>query len=199
LDSEAGWLAVWNGKTQHTFVERFRYVSGADYPDHCTLEFYLNGPGRQTPVDAAGPTPAELRVTPYYLETEIISPYISLRPGEEGSFETEWFATRSSEHIRGVTDAGVVSEPFDALVIGSSVQLRGEFGVFFPGRAEISFKSRAGEEVQVLPLGQVSSEEPFRLDRRVDLPKDTWRISLILRDVDGRNRGELGNIVLEEK
>jgi hypothetical protein len=115
------WLAVWNGKSQHTFVERFRYVSGADYPDRCKVEFYLNGPGRHTQIDAAGPTPADPRVTPYYLETEIISPYISLRPGEEGSFETEWFATRSAEHIRGVTDSGVVCEPFRAHVSGSSV------------------------------------------------------------------------------
>jgi hypothetical protein len=150
-------------------------------------------------MDTAAPTPADPRTTPYYLETEIISPYISLRPGEEGSFETEWFATRSAEHIRGVSDVGVVSEPFSARVIGSSVQLTGNFGVFYPGRAEVSFKSPAGEELLALPLGQVSPDEPFQFDRRVDLPKRIRRISLILRDADGANRGELGNIVLDEE
>ena len=64
LDSEAGWLAVWNGKTQHAFIQRFRHVPAAEYPDHCTLEFYLNGPGRQTQLDTAGPTPANPQVTP---------------------------------------------------------------------------------------------------------------------------------------
>ena len=199
LDSEAGWLAVWNGKTQDAFVQRFRYVPGADYPDNCTVEFYLNGPRRQPQVGAAGPAPAEPRVTPYYLETEIISPYITLKPGEEGFFETEWFATRCAGPVLNVSDAGITTDLFSAQVMGNNATLAGTFGIFFPGTAAISFKSRSGEELKVLPIGRVTPEEILRLDRRVELPAGTWRISLSLRDMQGRDRGELGNVTLGKK
>jgi len=199
LDSEAGWLAVWNGKTQHAFVQRFRYVPGASYPDDCTVEFYLNGPGRHTQLDVAGPTPANPRVTPYYLETEIISPYIALKPGGEGSFETEWFATRGSHPVMNVSDAGITCEPLSARAVGSTTTLAGTFGVFYPGEAVISFKSRSGEELRALSLGRVAPEQSLRLDRRIEVPAGTWRISLSVRDPQGRDRGELGNVTLEEE
>jgi hypothetical protein len=198
LDSTAGWLSAWNGATQHAFVERFKYIPGADYPDRCVLEFYLNGPQREAPSSAASATPADPRSIPYYLETEIISPYIPLRPGEEGTFETEWFAARVPRPIANVTDAGVVSVPFALRPAGTSVLVSGAFGLFFSGEAQISFKSRSGEELQVLPLGRVSPEEVFRLDRQVALPKGTWRVSLLVRDALGFDRGELGNVVLED-
>jgi len=198
LDSTAGWLAAWNGVTQHIFVERFKYVSGADYPDRCVLEFYLNGPHREAPSGTANTTLADVRSVPYYLETEIISPYIPLRPGEEGTFETEWFAARVPRAIANVTDAGVVSEPFALQPAGTSAQVSGAFGVFFRGEVQISFKSRSGEELQVLSIGQANPEEVFRLNRQVPLPTGTWRASLTVRDALGFDRGELGNVVLED-
>ena len=198
LDSTAGWLAAWNGATLHVFVERFKYIPGADYPDRCVLEFYLNGPHREAPNGQASATLADVRSLPYYLETEIISPYISLRPSEEGTFKTEWSAARVSLPIASVTDAGVVSEPFTLKPAGTSAQVSGVFGVFFPGEAEISFKSRSGEELRALSLGQVSPEEVFRLNRQEPLPAGTWRVSLTVRDARGFDRGELGNVVLAD-
>ena len=122
---------------------------------------------------------------------------MTLAPGEEGHFETEWLASRTPRPVLNVTDAGAASEPFSAKVTGSTARLLGTFGVFYPGRAEISFKSRSGEELRVLTLGAVSPEEIFRVDRQVELPTGTWRISLNVRDVKGLDRGELGNVVLE--
>ena len=199
VDSEDGWLAVSNGKTQHAFVERFCYVPGADYPDQCTLEFWLNGPGRHTQLDPAGPTAANPRETPYYLETEIISPYIVLRPGEEGSFETEWFAARCPRPVVSVTGAGVTSDPLAVRAETGGARLTGTFGVFYPGTAELSFKGRGGEELKLLPFGRVSPEEILRLDQKVEIPQGTRRISVTVRDAKGIERGELGNLVLDQQ
>jgi hypothetical protein len=199
VDSEAGWLAVANGKTQHAFVERFRFVPGADYPDQCTLEFWLNGPERAMQLDSAAPAPADPRTTPYYLETEIISPYITLRPGEEGSFETEWFAARSPRPVVHVTDAGVTSAPLSVRREGGAVRLAGTFGVFYPGTVTISLKGGGGEELKVIPMGQVAPDEILKIDQALEIPPATRRISLELRDAQGRDRGELANLVVERE
>ncbi len=199
VDSEAGWLAVANGKTQHAFVQRFRFVPGAEYPDQCTLEFWLNGPERYprqsgAPLTAPGP-----RQTPYYLETEIISPYFFLRPGEDASFETEWFAARGLGSIVNVTDAGVVSEPLALRLEGGNARLTGTFGVFYPGTVSLSIKGHGGEVLKVFELGSVAPDEILKVDQKVEIPLGTRRISLELRDAQGIDRGELANLVIEHQ
>ncbi|MFB3920703.1 MAG: DUF4380 domain-containing protein [Terriglobia bacterium] len=195
VDSEAGWLAVANGKTQHAFVQRFRFVPGADYPDQCTIEFWLNGPERYprqfgAPVTEPGP-----RHTPYYLETEIISPYFFLRPGEDASFQTEWFAARGLSNIVNVTDAGVTSEPLAARVEGTMLHVTGAFGVFYPGTVALSLKGSGGEELKRISLGRVTPDALLRVDQEIEAPPATHRISLELRDDRGLDRGDLGNLV----
>jgi hypothetical protein len=195
LDSDAGWLSVSNGKTQHAFVERFRFVPGVQYPDNCTVEFWLNGPHRQIKVPDR--TNENLPAVPFYLETEIVSPFFELKPGESGHFETEWFASRSPRPVIGVTDAGAVSEPLKMDGTANAAQLSGMFGVFYLGTAEISIKGHGGEVLQTLPLGRVSPDQALRLDQRVQLPTGTWRVSINVLDASGRNRGELGNVLAE--
>ena len=196
-DSEAGWLAVANGKTHHAFVQRFRFVAGAEYPDQCTLEFWLNGPERYPRQSGVPPTPPGPRQTPYYLETEIISPYFFLRPGEDASFETEWFAVRNLAPIVDVTDAGVVSEPLAARADGAAHRLQGTFGVFYPGTVSLSIKGRGGEVLKVIDLGHVAPEEILKVDQKVEIPEGTRRVSLELRDLQDIDRGELANLVLK--
>ena len=52
--------------------------------------------------------------SPYYLEAEINSPLVQLRPGETRDLDTEWFPTRSGSEFHGVGDAGVVVRPLQA-------------------------------------------------------------------------------------
>ncbi len=199
VDSEAGWLAVANGKTQHAFVQRFRFVPGAEYPDQCTLEFWLNGPERHPRQSGSAAMPPNPRQTPYYLETEIISPYFFLRPGEDASFETEWFAARNPAPIVNVTDAGVVGEPLAARANGAALRLQGTFGVFYPGTVSLSIKGRGGEVLKVIELGRVAPDEILKVDQKVEIPKGTRRVSLELRDAQGIDRGELANLVIERE
>jgi hypothetical protein len=196
LDSESGWLAVLNGKTQYAFAERFRAVPGAKYPDDCTVEFWLNAPHRQ--IEEADRTHENPQRVPFYLETEIISPFLELKPGESGHFQTEWFASRGIGTVINVTEAGTAYQPLKIDVTASSkAHLSGTFGVFYLGTAEISLKSHSGEVLQTISLEKVSPEQLLRVDRELQLPDGTWRVSLNVRDFSGRNRGELGNLLVE--
>ncbi len=75
--------------------------------------------------------------------------------------------------------------------------MRSGFGVFTPGTAEAVFYSKFGEELGREILEAVDPREVFRLEKTVPLPHETFRISLIIRDADGENRGSLGNFVLK--
>ena len=52
--------------------------------------------------------------SPCYLEAEINSPLVQLRPGETRDLDTEWFPTRAGGEFHGVEDAGVVVHPLQA-------------------------------------------------------------------------------------
>ena len=134
---------------------------------------------------------------PFYLETEIISPFFELKPGETGQFQTEWFASRGIGTVKNVTEAGTACQPFKIDATASKAHLSGIFGVFYLGTAEISLKSSSGEVLQTISLGKVSPEQVLRVDRELQLPDGTWRVSLDVRDASGRNRGELGNLLVE--
>lgn len=71
LDSSSGWMLYLRDKL--AYVKRFPTYTGAEYPDEgCTVEIYTNS--KELP----------------YLEMEVLSPLINLRPGEEYSTWEEW-------------------------------------------------------------------------------------------------------------
>src|SRR5205814_9895382 len=92
LDSTAGWLVVDDTVSQDAMVERFHPQAYAEYPGKASLIFYKNGAAIQ--LDPAGKavlgdaTPAD---APYYMEAEINSPMVELKPGESYAMDTNWF------------------------------------------------------------------------------------------------------------
>jgi hypothetical protein len=69
--------------------------------------------------------------------------------------------------------------------------------VVTPGTAEAVFYSKLGDELVHETLGAVDPREVFRLEKFVPLPADAFRVSVLVRDVDGENRGFLGNAILK--
>ncbi len=196
-DSDRGWYAVVNGQKNICFVENFKYFPEVEYPDGASVESWNDGPGTLSRGPFDQTLPDDPKKTPYFLESEILSPYAALDPGEEYSFHVTWSPTRALNPIRNTVWAGAVSEAFSAKVEASQVILRGVFGVFTPGTAEAVFYSKVGEELGHEILQAVDPREVFRLERTVPLPRETFRISLLIRDADGENRGSLGNVVLK--
>jgi hypothetical protein len=57
-DSTAGWLAVVDGSTGYTMVERRHYDPKAEYPGQTTMIFYTTGERNHRPASTAGTAPA---------------------------------------------------------------------------------------------------------------------------------------------
>jgi hypothetical protein len=197
-DSNAGWYAVINGQKNIGLIENFKYFPEQEYPDGASVETWNDGPG----TISRGPFDQTLaddpKKTPYFLESEVMSPYATLEPGEEYSFPVYWSPTRITNPVRGEpSPAGVASESLSAQAEGSSVHLKGVFGVFVPGTLEANFYSVMGEELGRVSLQAVDPREVVRLDKTAALPQGTFRINVLVRDADGENRGFLGNVILK--
>ena len=195
-DSSAGWYAVVNGQKDIAFVENFKYFPDREYPDGASIESWNDGPGTisRGPFDQIlADDPAK---TPYFLESEAMSPYAELDPGQEYSFPIFWSPTRVPNPVRDAVGVGVISEPLSAKAESRRVHLRGVFGVFVPGTLDVSFFSAMGEDLGHEVLQSVDPREVVRLDKSLALPAGTYRVSIYVRDGDGENRGFLGNSIL---
>ncbi len=198
-DSDAGWYAVVNGQKSTCLVETFKYFAGQKYPDDASVESWNDGPG----VISRGPFDQTLAddpaKTPYFLESEVLSPFATLDPGDEYEFTVQWSPTRAPNPIRDTVWAGAISEPFSASINGSQARLRGIFGVFAPGTLQATFYSTLGEELSHENLLSVDPREVVNLDKSVALPHGAYRVSLRLLDSTGENLGFLGNAILTAK
>lgn len=195
-DSNSGWLAVVNGQKQTCFVENFKYFPGEEYPDNASVESWNDGPGsiHRDPFDQV--LKDDPRETPYFFESEVMSPYITLGPGEEQVFSVQWAVTSSSGPVVDSRWIGTVSEPLSAIRSGKSVSLKGTFGVFSPGSAVATFYNDHGVILLQKKLQNVDPRTPTRLDENLDLPSGTFRISILVQDGDGENLGFLDNAVV---
>jgi hypothetical protein len=195
-DSSAGWYAVVNGQKNIAYVENFKYFPDIDYPDGASVESWNDGPG----IISRGPFDQTLaddpKKTPYFLESEAMSPYAELDPGQEYSFPISWSPTRVPNPIRGAVWAGVISEPLSAKEESGRIHLSGVFGVFAPGILDAAFYSAMGEELGHEELQTVDPREVVRLDKTLALPAGAYRVSICVRDGEGENRGYLGNVIL---
>jgi hypothetical protein len=195
-DASAGWYAVVNGQTNIAYVENFEYFPGLDYPDGASIESWNNGAG----VISRGPWDQTLaddpKKTPYIFESEGMSPYAVLDPGQEYSYPIYWSPTRVTNPIRDTVWAGVISKPLSAQKDNAGVHLKGVFGVFTPGTLDAAFYSAMGEELGHEVLQPVDPREVVLLDKTLALPANAFRVSICVRDGDGENRGYLGNVIV---
>jgi hypothetical protein len=194
LDSPSGWLAVVDGAAHYAMVERFPHPE-AEYPGNATVIFYTNGPALE--FDGQGmpfltpPNPAEL---PYYMEAEVNSPMVLLKPGETYALDTQWFPARFGGRPESVTEAGVTSSALTASRSGNSVLLSASFGVFFPGRLTAYLFDIRGMQTDIVPLQSVSPLDIVDLQTEIPVSSATARISLHLTDERGKDRGSLGEV-----
>jgi hypothetical protein len=192
LDSPGGWLAVVDGSAQYAMVERFPHPE-TEYPGKATVIFYTNGPALEFD-DKGMPflTSSDPSKNPYYMEAEVNSPMVVLKPGETYALDTKWFPTRIAARAKSVTDAGVTDSGLTVSKSGSSVLLSGSFGVFFPGNLTAYLFDSGDVRTGVVPLQSVSPLEIVNLRREIPASPTTARISIHLIDERGIDRGSLG-------
>jgi hypothetical protein len=197
LDSTAGWLAVVDGTSRYGIVERFQFDESRAYPGKASIIFWTNGPEIRLSSDGVPSMTSGDDSSPTYLEAEINSPLCRLRPGEACSLDTEWFPTRVGSEFHGVTDAGVVLRPLQAIRLeGGKIKLSGSFGVFFPGRLVAHFYGEHGAGSGTAAVVNVSPAEPASFETEITAPEKAARVSLHLEDSTGADRGSLQEILV---
>src|SRR5579863_2382260 len=195
LDSTAGWLAVVDGSSRFSMVERFQFEVTRAYPGKASIIFWTNGPEVRVDREGVPSITADDDASPYYLEAEINSPLCRLRPGEACSFDTEWFPTRAGSEFHGVTDAGIVISPLQATRVGNGkIKLSASFGVFFSGRLVARFYDEHGASLGTAPVADVNPTELVALGAEIADPGKTARLSLHLEDSNGVDRGSLQEV-----
>jgi hypothetical protein len=199
LDSRDGWLAVVDATSKYAMVERFRYDDSKPYPGKASVIFYTSGVELRLDDDGMPSLPSgEKRKSPFYLEAELNSPLVRLRPGENFSFDTEWFPTRAGSEFHGVSEAGVIVNRFRAHSIeNGKLQLSGSFGVFFSGRLIAHLYDRRGQEIGAMPVSDVEPTDLASISTEISPTGKPARVSLHLEDKSGLDRGALGEVVIE--
>ena len=90
LDASAGWAALEDRAANLTYVQRFPYFPDQAYPDDASFEVWVAGKGeyihKHKLLIAADDPQGRL------IEMEILSPRVTLKPGESYSIPTSWEA-----------------------------------------------------------------------------------------------------------
>jgi hypothetical protein len=201
IDSPEGWLAVVDAKNRYAMVERFEYQPDKTYPGKASIIFWTNGNGLRFDADGnASISGGSDDSSPFYMEAEINSPMCRLKPGESCQLETDWFPTRSDGQFRGVTDAGIISRPLQAVRLkDGEIKLTGSFGVFFPGKLVANFYTDRGSRIAGVPVANVSPAEFLVLDSQTSPQGTPARVSLHLEDQNGVDRGALQEVLIKNQ
>jgi len=195
LDSTPGWLAVVDGDSRYAMVERFRYEKKETYPGKASVIFWMNGPEVHMNSEREPALGSGGDASPRYLEAEINSPLVELRPGESRDFDTEWFPTRAGSEFHGVADAGIVVRPLQmSRLENGHIRLSGSFGVFFAGRLVAHLYDEHGTSVGIMPLIAVDPVDLVVLETELTPSAKPARVSLHLEDSNGLDRGALQEV-----
>jgi hypothetical protein len=202
LDSHAGWVATVDGRTGDAFVQRFQFEPEKAYPDGSSVEFWHNGVGRIFAYNKWIDMPSNRVGNPYVFESEVLSPFARLRPGERYTWTYEWYACRIGGDfpVVGCTAVGVVSEPFAGRRVGGRVRLRGRFGVFHRGRLVLEAYDKEGQVLATEILdADATPLKPIVLEQVRELPPAATCVAAVVQDEEGRRIGEVGRQVWPEQ
>ncbi len=189
VHSPAGWIAFADRQSGFALCMQFPYDPEAEYPDNgATVECWTEAPG--------APSPIPIRSPGYILEAEVLSPLLTLRPLEIKMQQLIWSAAACPAPIVDVSDIGCAHQPLSVAVAEGRARIRGVFGCFLEGRAEIEFLDEAGKVLSQMDLGPVSPLRALHVDTQARIPDGADLIRLRIQDADGANAGTLASVML---
>ena len=190
IDCSAGWYALVNETYGYVFVERFDWIAGREYPDDASFELWTQGKGTIQAYGEEIKMPDKLEENPYLLETEVLSPFARMEPGESASFHTDWYVTKIGEHLPVIacSTVGVTCKPLQVSCSGDKLTFEnGHFGVFEQALAGLAFVDaneseigRSNTWVPVSPERPLTIEELNKLAESAHIPSKTEHVSLII-------------------
>jgi len=202
MDSAAGWVASVNGATGAAFIQRFVFEPGQEYPDGASVEFWNNGIGRTGSPGKEKQHKNDPDENPFVFESEMLSPFARVNPGETYSWRYDWYAANigGDYPVVGCSDAGVVAESFMAVETGGKIRLKGRFGVFYPGSVTAVFTDGSGRKFRPSTVdAQATPLKPVVVDVSVDPVAGAKSVTLILTNSQGKVVGELAKAEIQSK
>jgi hypothetical protein len=197
LDSPAGWLAVLDAHAGFAMIERFTFRQNAEYPGGATIIFYKNGPSVEMNKEGMPfINAANLEDRLHYMEAEINSPIVNLKPSESYAFDTQWFPTRTDREFSTVRDAGIIETDLSVSRKPQSIVLTGKFGVLVPGNLVALFYDQNNSPTRNISLQAADPTKVVDLHQEVSLTNSDARISVHVIDEKGADLGALGEVVI---
>ncbi|HUW18170.1 MAG TPA: DUF4380 domain-containing protein [Sedimentisphaerales bacterium] len=206
LDSSAGWVATVDAANGYAFVHRFTYEADKPYPDDSSVEFWCNGLGEFVAWGKVNKMPEDPKDNPYLLETEILSPFANLQPGQSYTFHYDWYAAKVPPDFPVVacSDVGVTCQPLTARLRGRKLVLSGGFGVFYKANccpvlldANGNKIKELGSPVPVNPLEPLVVSGTAESFGDTDIPASADKIALYLYDAEEQMLGELAGAKIQ--
>jgi hypothetical protein len=192
VDSPGGWVATVDGATGAAFVQRFAFEPGREYPDGASVEFWHNGTGRIHAYHKDMLMSSSPSENPYVFESEVLSPYARLKPGESHTWRYAWYAANIGGDfpVTGCNDAGLIVQPLEARRTAGGLRLTGRFGVFASVKPRIEWRDARRRLLGTLLLrGEATPLAPLLLNEETVAPAGARRAVLIVA-------GELASVEL---
>lgn len=196
MDSHAGWIASVDGTNGKVFVQRFSFEEGKEYPDGASVEFWMNGGRRTNATSEENEMLDDSSYNPYIFESEMISPYAKILPGESYTWKYDWYASTIGGNfkITHCTPAGITAAPFIAVADGGELKIDGRFGVFSPGTLMIKYLDATGKILKEEKISEeVSPLKPIVIDMKMELPLQATSVSLSFYDIAGNDAGAIAS------
>jgi hypothetical protein len=200
VDSRAGWVATVDGACGLAFVQRFQFEPDKEYPDGSSVEFWHNGVGKIRAYNKELIMLDDPVENPFVFESEVLSPFARLLPGEAYTWHYDWYAANlgGDGPVVDCSDAGVVAERLQASLAGGQINVRGRFGVFAPAVARLIFLGADGSRLHVWDRPERATPlEPLVLQTTLQAPDGAVAVALVLLAADGRILGQLGKAKIE--
>ena len=150
MDSDAGWLATVNAADGYVFVHRFTYQPDKPYPENSSVEFWFNGLGEFVAWGKINEMPEDPKENAYVFESEVISPYAKLLPGQKYDYHYDWYTARIApdSEVIDCSDVAAVCKPLTASLQNNCITINGSFGVFYKGYVSASVLNEQGNRIQ---------------------------------------------------
>jgi len=158
LDSPGGWLASVNGETGNVFVQMFEFDAKAEYPDHSSVAVWTQGLGSFYAWDKVNTMPDDTSKNPYLVESETLSPYADLNPGESYEYKYKWFTA----NLGG--DYPVIDVKGDLLISEMSIttdRVKARVGAFRKGEVLLKADGKAIARFEVDPTRPLVIDQPI--------------------------------------
>ena len=181
--NSAGWLAFASQTDGYVLCARFTVHPHAEYPDDgATVECWTESPAAKLP---QGITYQSVGCV---MEAEVLGPLRLLQPGQRNVLRVEWSAARCDGPIVGVNQAGCVHVPLSIKANGEWAVVKGQFGCFDIGEAELVWLDADQRELERHPIQRASPLEMLHLDSVHRIPDRAVRGRVDIRGLYGNNR-----------